>query len=474
MKATFILNEDNGNVNIEIESFDRNFTEELSPSEASKIGELIFNTAVKISQEVFRQWLLQFECQEETIEKDGKIYRYKMNSEKEFMTRFGKIIISRRLYQQDHGDKTLVPLDAWGVEEQYASPDVREAILFMTALMTPCETESCLKKTAMFHPSRTCIQNVINKMEETVLHHEDRFMEEIRNNEELPREDAKVIVVSADGVNILTREAGVKKGRPTTRPKDVRSESRETPSSYKNVMVGVVSLYGDVPDDQKTPERLSQTVMAQMPEKNAPRFWEKFDEEVLSIEKNCSSKIPKLLINDGGRNLWGHFDTMDQYDHFERLVDFHHALEHISVAGEGIFGKGTEEGKTWYKKQESTLLEHEDGALRVLRSLKYYMKADKYNDTRKGQIEQCITFISNNRSRMEYKRFRDNGWPIGSGPVEGACKNIVKLRLCRNGMRWSNKGGQIILFLRSLIKSNRWDIFWNSYMNSLNYQICPV
>lgn len=35
MKATFILNEDNENVNIEIESFDQNFTKK-NPNEATK------------------------------------------------------------------------------------------------------------------------------------------------------------------------------------------------------------------------------------------------------------------------------------------------------------------------------------------------------------------------------------------------------------------------------------------------------
>jgi len=49
-----------------------------------------------------------------------------------------------------------------------------------------------------------------------------------------------------------------------------------------------------------------------------------------------------------------------------------------------------------------------------------------------------------------------------SGPVEGACKNIVKQRLCRSGMRWSIPGGQTILTLRSIVKSNRWTDFWNA------------
>jgi len=72
-----------------------------------------------------------------------------------------------------------------------------------------------------------------------------------------------------------------------------------------------------------------------------------------------------------------------------------------------------------------------------------------------NETEECL-------QKMEYKRFRDNGWPIGSGPVEGACKNIVKQRLCRSGMRWSIPGGQAILTLRTIVKSNRWKEFWNA------------
>ena len=81
--------------------------------------------------------------------------------------------------------------------------------------------------------------------------------------------------------------------------------------------------------------------------------------------------------------------------------------------------------------------------------------------------------IKNNIKRMNYYRFRQNGWPIGSGPVEGTCKNIVKIRMCRNGSRWSTEGGQVILTLRSILKSNRWNMFWQKYKGKIacrNYQ----
>jgi len=96
----------------------------------------------------------------------------------------------------------------------------------------------------------------------------------------------------------------------------------------------------------------------------------------------------------------------------------------------------------------------------------------KPNESSQELVTSCLTFLQNNAhimdatsATMEYKRFRDNGWPIGSGPVEGACKNIVKQRLCRSGMRWSIPGGQTILSLRSIVKSNRWNEFWNACKN---------
>lgn len=65
---------------------------------------------------------------------------------------------------------------------------------------------------------------------------------------------------------------------------------------------------------------------------------------------------------------------------------------------------------------------------------------------------------------MTYADFRRRGLPIGSGPVEAACKSVVKTRMCRSGMRWSREGGQKILNLRVVVKSDRWDGFWKNYM----------
>jgi hypothetical protein len=84
--------------------------------------------------------------------------------------------------------------------------------------------------------------------------------------------------------------------------------------------------------------------------------------------------------------------------------------------------------------------------------------------SRRNALETERTFFMRNKHRMSYADFLARGLPIGSGPVEAACKSIVKTRLCRSGMRWSRKGGQHILHLRCFVKSNRWDVFWKQYI----------
>ena len=96
----------------------------------------------------------------------------------------------------------------------------------------------------------------------------------------------------------------------------------------------------------------------------------------------------------------------------------------------------------------------------VLRSIDYYSRSERLGKNRRKDLEAERTFSRHNKDRMAYASFRRRGLPIGSGPVEAACKSIVKTRLSRSGMRWSCTGGQRILDLRCYAKSELWKEFW--------------
>jgi hypothetical protein len=128
-----------------------------------------------------------------------------------------------------------------------------------------------------------------------------------------------------------------------------------------------------------------------------------------------------------------------------------------------IFGKKSKTGNGWYHKWYDKLLTEDHAAKAVLRSIDYYAKTLKIPKTRMKDLGKEQTFFRRNHHRMNYADFLRRGLPIGSGPVEAACKSVVKNRMCRSGMRWSRNGGQKVLNLRVFAKADRWKSFWNNF-----------
>jgi len=56
---------------------------------------------------------------------------------------------------------------------------------------------------------------------------------------------------------------------------------------------------------------------------------------------------------------------------------------------------------------------------------------------------------------MKYDEYRKKRFPIGSGTVESACKNVVGCRMKRTGMKWSSAGMTAMLQIRASLKSQQ-------------------
>jgi hypothetical protein len=440
---------------------------EVSPGRAEEVGRALTEAVSAGWVAGFRTWLEQHDAPEETIQRQGLVYRYKLDSEKEFLTPGGPLTLRRRVYQPDAGGKCFIPLDAaWGMEGEFASVEVHDAVLFSVALSTAQETEALLKKCALFHPSETAIKTMAKEMGTWLEEREDQVLAEIRTEESLP-EETRVLCASLDGVNVLLAEKGKKRGRPQERPRG-SAETRDSATSYKNAMVGTVSLYGEVSEDKSCPQRFQTRYAARMPEEGAPTLKAKFERELMDTERRLGDEVVRIALCDGARGLWNYIHETPLYDGYEKLVDYHHTTEHLSKAAEAIFGKGTEPSQNWYDTYCAALKGEDDGPQRVIRSIDYYAQTKKLSKPRRESLQAERTFFRNNGHRMDYARFRREGWPIGSGPVEAACKSVVKTRLCRSGMRWSRTGGQYILSLRTFLKSDRWDAVWQKYKATLH------
>ncbi|MFN2202024.1 MAG: ISKra4 family transposase [Caldilineaceae bacterium] len=151
----------------------------------------------------------------------------------------------------------------------------------------------------------------------------------------------------------------------------------------------------------------------------------------------------------------------EQQRHFQRavfIIDWYHASEHLWDCGKILFGEGTPLTEQWVQERLSLLW---DGQTRKRLEK---LKADRHG--RRGEkrktLNDLIRYISTNEEQMRYDVFREKGYDIGSGAVEGACKHVVGKRLKQSGMIWTRPGSSATLALRLTWLNSEWDPFWQN------------
>jgi hypothetical protein len=95
-----------------------------------------------------------------------------------------------------------------------------------------------------------------------------------------------------------------------------------------------------------------------------------------------------------------------------------------------------------------------DNGLRVLESHQRQV-------AKREAVADLAGYLTTNRERMRYQRFRAAGYPIGSGAAESAVSYVMQQRMKRVGMRWHAAGADAMLALRSIYRTTgAWDRFW--------------
>ena len=138
-----------------------------------------------------------------------------------------------------------------------------------------------------------------------------------------------------------------------------------------------------------------------------------------------------------------------------RILDFAHAAEYINEIGQAVQAAGGRLPARWL---EGVLhrLKHQ-GPERVLRHLSWL--AARYSSP---LMQEKLTYLQKREAHMQYPRYQEAGWPIGSGSVESANKLVVEARLKGAGMRWGRQNVNPMLVLRNAVCNRRWNQTWAS------------
>jgi hypothetical protein len=180
---------------------------------------------------------------------------------------------------------------------------------------------------------------------------------------------------------------------------------------------------------------------------------EEFQERCQEERRRLGVGGVSSALADGAKWIWNVVGEV--FGKTEECLDIFHALEHISECGKKLYGE-SELATEWVDRMRMVLLS--EGFAGMERDLLMLRKGLKRG--RRKVVESLLRYLEGNRERLNYCERLRAGRVIGSGLIEGVCKNVVGRRLKQTGACWRLERANKIARLAAIIYSNQWKNDW--------------
>lgn len=159
-----------------------------------------------------------------------------------------------------------------------------------------------------------------------------------------------------------------------------------------------------------------------------------------------------LVLGDGIPWIW-HLKA-DRWAQALELLDFWHGGQHLWALGRAWHGGDEAAAQAWVEARLHRLRHgREKAVLKEIAGLQ----------TPRGEAGETVrrerNYFASHAGRMHYQAMADQGWPIGSGPVESTC-NQDQCRFKRPGQFWTPSGFRHLSALDEARRNNHWDELW--------------
>lgn len=227
---------------------------------------------------------------------------------------------------------------------------------------------------------------------------------------------AGVLVVQVDGVMFPTRDG------------------------YREAQCGV--LYEPDPAAKRSPEACAGL---------RKEFWGTIQDRTAVIAEACRRLEVRRggvhrrvgVMGDGARWIWD--DFAPRVPNRQEILDFYHATEHLARVATARFTEAAARER-WLAEMRHEL--RHIGPWRVIREVERWRPATEVGK----QVRRAeLGYLRRNRERMHYPTYVREGFAIGTGAVEGACKNVVGARLKGAGMRWNADTARPVVHVRAAV-----------------------
>jgi hypothetical protein len=356
----------------------------------------------------------------------------------DYETPYGSIGVTRHIYQGNQGGKTYCPLEYRARLVLNSTPKYAKMVSFKYAELGAQKVVEDLLECNHRHISLRYVKALGDAVGMMAQAKEEVWEYALPTFED----EVASVGVGVDGAYMQMKEDG-----------------------WREAMAGSISLYNS------DGERLHTICVGATPEYGKEKFRTRFLRELDRV-KSIYSDIPYVGLGDGARDNW---TFLTQHTN-EQVLDFWHASEYVSNVASVLFKGKTKdaERKSWFQDRLHILKHEQGGSEKLRQEMEGYLNDDsrkpRLTSNDRVTITTSITYFTNQQSRMEYWRYREAGYPIGSGVTEATCKTLIKARFCGSGARWKDKGASFVLSIRSLrLTAQRWQQFWKK----IDMQGCP-
>ena len=163
-----------------------------------------------------------------------------------------------------------------------------------------------------------------------------------------------------------------------------------------------------------------------------------------------------VALTDGAESLQQHMITA--FPHATLILDIIHASEYLWATATALLGETSPLRTPWVAEQLDLVLAGQTQT--IISQLAQDLARPSWTEAQRAAIERTLGYYERNQAYMHYDQYLAQGWPIGTGVVEGACGHLVKDRMEQAGMRWTQDGAQAMLDLRAVRINGDWDAYW--------------
>lgn len=381
---------------------------------------------------------------------------------------FGKVTVKRKAYTQRQ-KSSIFPMDTQlNLNTDQYSDGIRKRIVSDASGGSYDNTLKRHRDTCSgIVGKRQAMKLVEDSAQDFVSFYEQRQINDERTNDLLVLSfDGKGLVMLPEGLREATRKNAEKSQR--------KQQTRLSPGEKKDRkrMAMVAAVY-TVRANLRTAESVlnldkpTNNVVKFRPPLRNKRVWasvEREAEQVITeafeeaLRRDPEQKRQWVVVVDGHLHQLRLIKKVMQKKNAKATIvlDFIHVLEYLWKAAHCLHSKGDDSIESWVEQRALKILRGQPD--RVARGIK--QSASKRRLKNREAVDKCANYLKNNKSHLCYDKALLEGFPIASGVIEGACRHLINDRLDITGARWSLKGAEAILKLRSLHSSNDWEEYW--------------